>query len=30
LRFLQTLEQAPGAKTIVIGGNAVPLDFRSA
>ena len=28
LRFLQTLEQAPGAKTIVLGGNAVPLaDF---
>jgi regulator of protease activity HflC (stomatin/prohibitin superfamily) len=30
LRFLQTLEQAPGAKTIVIGGNAVPLDFGTA
>jgi regulator of protease activity HflC (stomatin/prohibitin superfamily) len=27
LRFLQTLEQAPGAKTIVLGGSAVPLDF---
>ncbi len=27
LRFLQTLEQAPGAKTIVIGGAAVPLSF---
>lgn len=25
LRFLQTLEQAPGAKTIVLGGSAVPL-----
>ena len=27
LRFLQTLEQAPGAKTIVLGGAAVPLSF---
>ena len=25
LRFLQTLEQSPGAKTIVIGGSSVPL-----
>ncbi len=27
LRFLQTLEQAPGAKTIILGGSAVPLSF---
>lgn len=25
LRFLQTLEQAPGAKTIVLGANAIPM-----
>jgi regulator of protease activity HflC (stomatin/prohibitin superfamily) len=30
LRFLQTLEQAPGAKTIVLGGAAVPLSFGGA
>ena len=27
LRFLQTLEQSPGPKTIVLGGAAVPLSF---